>query len=64
VTEEVAERKGNLDGTSLLEGRCNPPEKVDEVGLLEEVAEDVCYLLVDFRVESLKEEEGGNIEGR
>ena len=39
-------------------------EKVDEVGLLEEIAEDVCYLLVNFRVESLKEEEGGNIEGR
>ena len=25
VTEEVAKRKGNLDGTSLLEGRCNSP---------------------------------------
>ena len=36
---------------------------MDEESLLEEVAEDVCYLLVDFRVESLKEEEGGNIEG-
>ena len=26
VTEEVAKRKGNLDGTSLLEGRCNSPQ--------------------------------------